>query len=149
MGAVGVLAIAFASLPWELSGVLAVAIFGILGLQGLRLPLVIDRGGMSCWLAWALWFLALAAGPVAIAVVGTTYEWTGPPATSAPRPWAARVVDSLWYAHLGVSVVASMAVVLIVRQGLRWIAWAAIVVIGVFAAIVTLGAEMATTGIYL
>jgi hypothetical protein len=147
--AVGVLAVGFAFLPWALSGVMAVTISGILVLQGLRLPLLTGRGGMWCWLPWALWCLALATCPVAIIVVGNVYQHTGPPAFTGPRPWAARVVDALGSAHLGLSVVASMSVVVLVREGFRWIAWAAIVAVGVFTAFAALGAAMSTTGVYL
>jgi hypothetical protein len=59
------------------------------------------------------------------------------------------VVDGLGYAQLGVEVVASVAVVMLTRGGCRWLAWAAILAIGVFDVIIGLGAAMATTGVYL
>jgi hypothetical protein len=149
MVAIAALAFAFAFLPIELSGALAVAVFGILVLQGLRLPLITDADGVRRWLPWVLWSLSLAACPVAITVVGTVFEHTGPPAFNGPRPWAARVVDRLCYAHLWVSAVASIAVVVLSRGGYRWLAWASILGIGVLATLVGLGAAMATTGVYL
>jgi hypothetical protein len=149
MGAVAVMALAFASLPWVLSVALAVAMSGILGAQGLRLPLVTEGGGMRRWLPWALWCLALAASPAAMIVVGGVYQRTGPPAFTGPRPWATRVVDGLCYAHLVASVVASVSVVLLGRGGVRWLAWVAILVIGIFTCVVALGAMMSTTGVSL
>jgi hypothetical protein len=149
MVAVAILAAAFAFLPWELSGPFAVAVAGILGIRGLRLPLVTDPGGVRRWFPWVLWCLALAACPLAIAVVGTVCERTGPPAFTGPRPWPTRVVDALCYTHLWVSVIASMSVVLLLREGRSWIGWGAIIVIGVFTAFVALSAVMSTTGVYL
>jgi hypothetical protein len=149
MAVIALLALAFAFLPVLLSAALAVTVVGILVLQGLRLPPITDGGGVRRWLPWVLWSLALATCPIATGVVGTVYEHTGPPAFSGARPWAARVVDGLAFAHLGVSVVASVAVVVLTRSGYRWLAWAAILAIGVFAALIGLGAAMATTGIYL
>jgi hypothetical protein len=149
MALIAALALGFAFLPMLLSMAFAVTVVGILVLQGLRLPLITEGGGVRSWLPWVLWSLALATCPIATAVVGIVYEHTGPPAFSGPRPWAARVVDGLGFAHLGVSVVASVAVVVLTRGGYRWLAWAAILTMGVFAALLLLGATMATTGIYL
>ena len=147
MTAVGILAVSFAFLPWVLSGVLAITVFGIVLLQGLRVPVVTERGGLWCWLPWVVWCLSLAACPVAIFALGIEYQHTGPyPDTNAPRPWAALVVGVLYDVHLGLSVVASMAVVVLVREGSRWLAWGAIVVLGFFAAFVALCGVMSITG---
>jgi hypothetical protein len=102
MAVIAALALAFAFLPILLSAALAVTVVGILVLEGLRLPLITDGGGVRRWLPWVLWSLALATCPIATAVVGTLYEHTGPPAFSGPRPWDARVVDGLAFAHLSV-----------------------------------------------
>lgn len=59
------------------------------------------------------------------------------------------MVSGLEVANLGVSVVASVAAVVMTRDGYRWLAWVAILAIGVFAALTGPGAAMATTGIYL
>lgn len=149
MVAIGALSLAFAFLPTILSSALAVAVVGNLILQGMRPAVLSDRGGTWRWLPWVIWSLALATCPIATAVVGTLYEHTGPPATAGPRPWAARVVDGLMFAHLGVSVVASVVVVILTRGVHRWLAWAAILAILVFAGFIGLGAVMATTGVYL
>jgi hypothetical protein len=149
MGAIAGLALTFAVLPTPLSVALAVTVLGILVLEGMQLSPVTIRGGAWRWLPWVVWFLALMACPTAIAVIGIVYEHIGPPLFNSPRPWAARVVDSLGLAHFAISFIASLAVVVLTRGALRWAAWAAIVAIGLFAALFSLGAAMSTTGIYL
>ena len=52
--------------------------------------------------------------------------------TPGVLPWITRVVGWLCFAHLGVSVVASIAVVVLTRGDSRWFAWAAILAHGVF-----------------
>jgi hypothetical protein len=146
MGAIASSALAFAILPTELSVALAVTVFGILVLLGMHLPLVTRGGGVWGWLPWVLWFLALAACPVAITVVGALYEYHGPPDYNR---WAARLVHGLGYAQLGVSVVSSVAVIALTRGSYRWLAWAAILAIGVVTVVLHFGAAMATTGGYL
>ena len=47
------------------------------------------------------------------------------------------------------SVIASIAVVVLTRQSFRWLAWAAIPAIGAFTVVLLLGALMATIGAYL
>jgi hypothetical protein len=59
------------------------------------------------------------------------------------------VVEGLSTAQVVVSVVASVAVVVLTRDDRRWLAWAIIVAIGAFAWYVALGAWMSITGIYL
>jgi hypothetical protein len=137
------------SFRFFLAGMLAVTVVSILVVPGLRLPLITDGRGVRRWLPWTLWSLALVTCPIATAVVGTVYEHTGPPALGGPRPWAAEVVDVLFVAHLGVSVVGSVAVVVMTRSGYRWLAWVAILAIAMFGALIRLGATMATTGVYL
>lgn len=144
--AVGILAFSFAYSTWEFSAALAVTIFGILLLKGLRVPVVTEWGGLWCWLPWVLWCLSLAACPVAILVISNVYPYDGPPPFARTRPWATRLVDALSYAHLGLSAVASMAVVLLVEEGFRWLAWGAIMLMGFFAAYATLCGVMTTTG---
>jgi hypothetical protein len=113
MAVIAILGLGFAFLPILLSVVLAITMVGSLVLQGMRLPPVTDRRGVWKWLPWVLWSLALAACPIAIEVIGEEYVNTGPPALGGPLPWAARVVDNLGLAHLGVSVVASVSVVVL------------------------------------
>jgi hypothetical protein len=149
LGAVAGLALAFATLPVGLSMPLAVAVSGILALQGMRLPVITEGGGARRWLPWAAWSLMLAVCPVAIAVVGELFPRVGPPVFTGPRPWAARVVDSLVSSHIAASVVAAMAVVVLTRGGYRWLAWAAIVLVAPITGLFALGAAMATTGVYL
>ena len=43
------------------------------------------------------------------------------------------MVDGLFFVHLGVLVIASVAVVVLTQGGYRWLAWAAILANGVFA----------------
>jgi hypothetical protein len=80
-------------------------------------------------------------------VVGTVYEHRGPPNYLGPLPLATRVVRGLVYAHWGVSMLASVAVVLLTHGAKRWFAWAAILAIGGVASLLGLGAAMATSGI--
>jgi hypothetical protein len=146
MSAIAGLALAFAILPTPLSVAFAVTVLGILVLKGMHLPLVTRGDGVRSWLPWALWALALATCPVAIATVGELYEYHGSPDQDR---WAVHVVDRLGYAHLGVMVVASVAVILLTRGIYRWLAWALVLAIGVITGFVLLGAEMATSGAYL
>ena len=59
------------------------------------------------------------------------------------------MVRRLAVAHFGVTVIAWFAVLVLTRGYRRWIAWAVILAIGVYTALVALGASMTTTGIYL
>jgi hypothetical protein len=77
------------------------------------------------------------------------YSYTGPPILSEPRPWAYHVVGKLFGAHLLISVVASVAVVVLTRGHYRWLAWAAILAVDVFAAFLWLDAAMMTTNCWL
>ena len=138
--------VAFASLPWVLSIPLVVAAFGILGLDGCHSPLVTSVGGVRRWVPWAVGWLGLAACPIAISVVDTVYEYHGPPAYDR---WAAHVVRWLGLAHLGVMVIASVGVVVLTAGSYRWLAWAAILAVGVLGLLLYLGAAMATTRAYL
>ena len=147
--AIAILAIAFAFLPIVLSLALTVTVLGILTLKGLRVPRITDGVGVRRWLPWVFWSLMLAACPVAIWVVSIAFPHYGPPALYGPRPWAAQVVDILCDVHLGVSIVASVSVVFLARDGYRWLAWAAILAVGLFTAFLALGAVMMTTGVYL
>jgi hypothetical protein len=146
MGAIAGLALVFAFLPWLLSVPLAVAILGIFVLGGMHLSLVTSGCGVRRWIPWVLWSLALTACPVAIAVLGTVYEYHGTPLYNR---WATRAVDILGFAQLGVSVIASVAVVVLTRGSYRWLAWAAVLAIGALAFLLYFGAMMATTGAYL
>jgi hypothetical protein len=104
---------------------------------------------MWCGLPWALWYFALAACPVAIALVSIHYSQVQVGALPFNKPRAAlaiRILDALVFAHLAVSVVATWSVVLLVRPGRRWIAWGAILVVGVFTLMLGLGAEMGVSG---
>src|SRR4051812_38224269 len=76
MAVIAALALTFAFLPIGLSVMWAVAVVGILVLQGLRLPLVTDGGGVRRWLPWMIWSLALAVCPIAVAIVGNLYQYT-------------------------------------------------------------------------
>jgi hypothetical protein len=97
-----------------------------------------------------IWSLALAACPVAIVIVGAFNVHTGPPVYDGmPLPWAARVVDGLGIAQVCVSVIGSIAVVVLARGAYRWLAWLAIIVIGMTTAVLHLIASMQTTGVYL
>jgi hypothetical protein len=176
MGAIAGSALAFASLPWFLSIPLVVAVFGILGLDGIHPPLVTSGGGVRRWVPWAVWSLGLAACPIAMAVLDTVYEHGGPPvydrwvarvlesqpgharrllndrhyndwvarlqAIQSGRAqlyrgdrvydrWVARVLERLFQAHLGIMVIASVAVVVLTAGSYRWWAWAAILAVGV------------------
>jgi hypothetical protein len=112
----------------------------------MHLSLVTRRGGVWRWLPWVLWSLALTACPVAITVVGALYENHGPPDDNR---WPARVVYGLGWAQWGVSVIAAIAVIVLTRGPYRWLAWAAILVIGMVTVVLYFGAAMATTGAYL
>ena len=146
MGAIAGSALAFAFLPWLLSIPFVVAVFGILGLDAIHPPLVTSGGGVRRWVPWVLWSLGLATCPVAIAVVGNVYEYHGTPVYDR---WATRVVEWLGLAHLGVMVIGSVVVVVLTAGSYRWLAWAAILAVGVLGFLVYFGAAMATTGAYL
>jgi hypothetical protein len=139
-------ALAFAFLPWLLSIPLVVAVFGVVGLDTIHPPLVTNGGGVRRWLPWVLWSLGLATCPVALAVVGSVYEYHGPPVYDR---WAYRVVQWLGLAQLGVMVIASVVVVVLTAGSYRWLGWAAVVAVGVLAFLLYFGAAMATTGAYL
>jgi hypothetical protein len=119
MTAIGGLAVAFAFLPTNLSVALAVSLLGIFALDGMHLPQVTRGDGIRRWFPWLIWALALMACPVAISVVGAVNEHHGP--LDYDRV-AARVVRGLGLAQLGVSVIASIAVVVLARRSLRWLA---------------------------
>jgi hypothetical protein len=144
MVAVAAVALVFAVLPMAFAVPLAIAVFGIIVLDGMHLPIVTDWDGRWGWLPWVLWLSALAACPVAMIVVAVTH--VSPPHPSGPPPWAFHLVGGLFTAHLAVSVVAAIAVVVLARGGWRWLFWAALLPIGVMAAYVCLCAEMATSG---
>ena len=137
--------IAFASLPWFLSIRLVVAVFRILGLDGIHPPLVTSGGGVRRWGPWAVWSLGLAACPIAMAVLDTVYEYGGPPVYDR---WVACVLEWLGLAHLGIMVIASVVVVVLTAGSYRWLAWAAILAVGVLGFLLYFGAAMATTGAY-
>ena len=149
MAGVAVTALILAAFPNVLGLSMAVTVFGILILQGMRLPLVTRGNGIRRWLPWAAWGMLLAACPAAMVVVGIAFPHVGQPAYVGPRPWAANVVDGLCAAHLGASVIASISVVLLAEGGSRWFAWAGVLAMGVVAAFAALGAGMATTGVSL
>jgi hypothetical protein len=148
--AFAVLALALAALPWMLSVPLALAVSGTLVLQALHPPSVMRGGGLWLWPAWAAWWLALAACPAAIEAVAVQYSQAGASPLNEPRAALAdRMLGALFIAHLVVSVIATWSVVFLLSPGRRWIAWGAILVIGFFTLILTVGAGMATTGTFL
>ena len=155
-----VFAIAFALLPLALFVGLAVTVavtaavtwISVLVYDGLRLPVVTDGGRVRrCLPCWVVWFLMLVTCPIAITYIGEAYRHTGPPdfGHQFPLPWAYLMVRRLAVAHVGVTVIAWFAVLVLTRGYRRWLAWAVILVVGVYTAMVTLGASMSTTGIYL
>lgn len=147
MGAVAASAVFFALCPWFFAAALAVAVCGVVFLDGMRLPIVTDGTGARRWLPWVVWLLILLACPIATGVVAERNPHAGPP--SEPMPWATRVVNGLFYGHLAVSAVAAIAVVVLTRGGWRWSAWAVILAIGAMAALQSLFAAMSTSGYYL
>jgi hypothetical protein len=116
----------FAFLPLPLSIPVAVAVFGVIVLGGMQLPVVTSGSGVRRWLPWVLWFLALMACPVAMVVVRWVCESHEPPIRD---DWVDRVLARLGVAHLGVSAIASLAVVVLTRGVYRLLAWAAILAI--------------------
>jgi hypothetical protein len=149
MGAIAAAALGFALLPMPFAAALACAVCGVVVLDGMRLPIVTKRGGARSWLPWAVWLLFLVSCPIATWVVAAVDPSIGPPAFGGPLPWAARVVERLGDAQVVVSVVAAVAVVVLTRGMRRWLAWAGILLVGVFAWLLCLHAWMAITGIYL
>ena len=149
-------AMAFLFLPIDLFGGLAVTVavtwISVLVYDGLRLPVVTDGGRVRrSFLCSAVWLLMLLPCPIAISYIGEAYRHTGPPdfGHRFPRPWAYIVVGELASAHFVATVIAWFAVLVLTRGYRRWLAWAVILVVGVYTALVTLGASMSTTGIYL
>ncbi len=149
-------AFAFACLPIDLFVGLAVTVavtwISVLGYDGLRLPVMTDGGHVRRWLPpWVVWSLMLVTCPIAISYIGEVYRHTGPPdfGHQFPLPWAYLMVRRLAVAHLGVTVIAWFAVLVLTRGYRRWLAWAVVLAVSVYTALVTLGASMSTTGIYL
>jgi hypothetical protein len=146
MTATAGLALAFAFLPATLSVAFAVTVLGVLTLDGMHVPQVTRGSGVRRWLPWLIWSLALTACPAAIAVVGPVYQHHGP---SVYDRIVTRVVNGLGFVQLGLSVIASIVVVVLTPNSYRWLAWAAVLTVGAFTVILLLGALMATTGAYL
>jgi len=153
-------AFAFACLPIDLFVGLAVTVavtvavtwISVLVYDGLRLPVVTDRGRVRrSFLCAAVWFLMLLPCPIAISYIGEAYRHTGPPdfAHEFPTPWAFLMVGRLASAHFWVTIIAWFAVLVLTRGYRRWLAWAVVLAVSVYTALVTLGASMSTTGIYL
>ncbi len=138
MGAIAVSALAFALLPIPLSAALAVAVCGVVVLDGMRLP-VVGEDGVRGWVFLLLWFLALIACPVAICVVDAVTLHV-----VYNELWVVRLVEGLGYAQLVVSVVASISVVVLVRGQGRWVAWAAILAVGAWTWLASLWASNGT-----
>ena len=63
------------------------------------------------------------------------------PWTDCLRPGRYAVLNGLGLVQLGVSVIASIAVVVLTRQSFRWLAWAAILAIGTFTVVLHLGSD--------
>ena len=153
-------ALAFAVLPIDLfgglagtaAGTAAVTWISVLVYDGLCLPVVTDGGrARRSFLCSAVWFLMLLPCPIAITYIGEAYRHTGPPdfGHQFPRPWAYLMVERLASTHFGVTVVTWFAVLVLTRGYRRWLAWAVVLAVSVYTALVTLGASMSTTGIYL
>jgi hypothetical protein len=149
MGAIAAAALSFALLPMDLAVALTVAVCGVVVLDGMRLPVVTDKGGVWTWLSWAVWLLFLMACPIAIGVVAAITRPSGPPTLSGPLPWAARIIEGLGYAQAAVSVAAAITVVVLTRGVRRWLAWAGILLVGALAWLMCFGALMDITGNYL
>jgi hypothetical protein len=146
MGAIAALALAFAFLPTTLSATLAVTVAGVLALEGMHFPLLTTGTGARRWFPWAVWSLTLMACPVAITIVGVLCQTHVPGNLDGP---ATRAVFALAFAQFGVSVIASIVVVVLARGAYRWLAWAGVLVIGALTDFVHAFAAMATTGYYL
>jgi hypothetical protein len=149
MGAIATAALSFALLPMDLAVALTVAVCGVVGLDGMRVPVVTDRGGVWTWLPWVVWLLFLMACPIAIGVVAAINPPSGPPRFSGPLPRAARIVEGLGYAHAAVSVAAAITVVVLTRGVRRWLAWAGILLVDALAWLMCFGVLMDITGNYL
>jgi hypothetical protein len=131
MGAVAASAIFFALLPTPFAVALTVAVCGVVVLDGMRLPVVTEGNGAWRWLPWMIWLLALLGCPIATRVV-EFYRSVGAPGFCGPLA-TLQLVDGLVLAHLAIFVVASIAVVVLTRGPRRWLAWTAMVVIGIVA----------------
>jgi hypothetical protein len=88
-----------------------------------------QRGGVRGWLPWTVWLLALTACPVAMCAVVARSLLAGPDGSLS---WTICVVEGLGHAHLAVSVVAWILVVLLARGEGRWLALAAILTVGIW-----------------
>ena len=146
MGAVAVSALSFAALPMLPAIPMAVAVGGVIVAAGMGLPIVTEWGGAWRWLPWVIWSAVLVACPIATIVVGEMYPRARTSPMPSPLPWATRVVEGLYYADLGASAAASVAVVVMARGRLRWLAWAIVVVIAVVGMFFSLVSWMATSG---
>jgi hypothetical protein len=135
MGAIAAVAFILAVLPMSYAVPLAVAAFGIIVLNGMRLPIVTDGTGRRRWLPWAVWLAALLACPAAMWGVAAMMVKASPRNPGGPAPSRDfRPLEGLIVGQVAASVVASVAVVVLTRGHWRWLAWAAILVIGALAA---------------
>jgi hypothetical protein len=129
---VAILAFSFAFLWKIFAGAMVVVVLGVYAAKGLRWPVITDRPGVWRWLPWVVWFSMLLVCPVAIGVVEGHFPYSEHPHGSQVRLRAGKLVEAFGYTHLGLSTLAAVAVVVLTRGYYRWLAWAAILLVGVF-----------------
>lgn len=117
---IAVIALTFAFLPAIAAVAWTVTLTGILVMQGLRLPVITEKGGLWRWVPWVVWLLVLGVCPFTILILGVVYE------KQALGSFSPDLVFWLVSAHVCVSIVAAISVVILARGVYRWVAWAAI-----------------------
>ncbi len=136
MVAIAVLAGGYAFLFKGLALILMVTMLGVLVLKGLRLPIITEGQGVRKWLPWVVWSSMLVVCPVAVIVLKARYghptiSFTVVPPMDPGRAWALEMLNVFCYVHVGLSIIAAIAVVVLTRGYGRWIAWAGILFIGI------------------
>jgi hypothetical protein len=136
-------AIAFALLPVVLAALFAVTAIGVLGIESLRLPVVTERSRIREWLYWSIWSVSLLICPFAISFIEAVYRHRGPlPPNMAQLDWASDMVGGFFVAHLCISVISSLAVVVLARGVDRLAAWAGVLIVGFYTMLATGSAVM-------
>ncbi len=136
MVAIAVLAAGYAFLLQVLALPLTAIVLGVLVLKGFRLPIITEGPGVRRWLPWVIWSSMLVVCPVAVIVLTARYghptvSFTVVPPMDPGRAWALRMLNVACFVHMGLSVIAALAVVVLTRGYRRWIAWSAILFIGI------------------
>jgi hypothetical protein len=90
----------------------------------------------------------LVVCPIALGCLGLVYEVPPNSLTFTSRPWPAKAVEAFTMGQLAISS-AAMILAPFVWGRRWWLAWLAIFVVGFLTLCMSVGASMATTGLWL